>query len=172
MTRLFSFTPLLVLTLCALMRGCSYPDDYVEFRKLPPDQQTAQFKQLPIDRQIDYYFYDQSHEPPYMGFGKLIASQGESVLPDLLRRLKAEPAEHRQNDLIWVIETMHTEFQPLDKNNEVIETVEKVVNQMKDPAWQASSRKSLEVIRSRPGTPAPPPRIFRDPNSSPTPPGG
>jgi len=153
--------------LCALLRGCSYPDDYVEFRKLPPDQQTAQFKQLPIDKQIDYYFYDQAHEPPRMGYGELIASQGESVLPDLLRRLKAEPAEYRQYDLLLVIETMHRKFLPLDKNKEVIETVEKTVNEMKDPAWQSSSRRSLEIIRNSPDTPVPRPRVFPDPKSSP-----
>lgn len=154
----------LLLILCVFGISCNYPDDYVQFRALPQDQQRAQFKQLPPDKQIDYYLYDRSHEPPRMGFEEDIASQGRTILPVLLRRLKAEPEDYRRHHLIWAIEVMHRKYVPLNEDTEVTGTVEDVVGQMKDRDWQNSSRKSLQVILAKPGTPGPQPRVFPNPN--------
>ena len=59
--------PLLILTVCTVMKGCGYPDDYLQFKQLPKDQQKLEFKQLTIDKQIDYHLYDQVGEPPPHG---------------------------------------------------------------------------------------------------------
>jgi hypothetical protein len=159
-----SMMPLIFLALCVVIGGCNYPKDYLKFSKLPPDQQKSQFKGLPLDKQIDYYLYDQAHEPPRMGFDDDIASQGRAALPVLLKRLKAEPEDYRRYDLIRVIEIMHSEYVALNEDKQTIDTVEEVIGRMKDPAWRDSSRKVLQVIHAKPGTPAPRPRVFPGPN--------
>lgn len=151
--------PLLLLIGCGVITGCNYPDDYVQFRKLPEDRQKAEFKQLPIEKQIDYYLYSMSREPADMRFDEAIASQGRVILPVLLRRLEVEP-EYRQTDLLRVIEVMHRKFVPLNEDQEVIDTLGEVVGRMKDPNWQRISEKSLQVIRQKPGTPGARPRTF------------
>lgn len=146
----------LLAALCVSSSGCNYrPDDYVQFRKLPVETQNAEFKRLPVDKQIDYYLYNRSHDLPAMPFDEAIASQGEAILPDLLRRLKAEPADHRRTDLISLFRTMHRNYLPLNENKEVITTLEQVIGQMKDPDWKEMSQKSLATIKADPDTPVP-----------------
>ena len=157
--RILVFWPVsLLLAICVSTSGCNpRPEDYVEFRKLPVETQNAEFKRLPKDKQIDYYLYNRSHDLPAMPFDEAIASQGEVILPDLLRRLKAEPADYRRCDLISLFLTMHRQSLPLNENKEVIDTLEQVVAQMKDPDWKNMSRKSLDLIKADPDTPIPRP---------------
>lgn len=155
---LFPVLTSLLLAFCVSISGCNHhPDDYVQFRKLPVDTQNAEFKRLPRDKQIDYYLYNRTHDLPAMPFDDAIASQGEAILPDLLRRLKAEPADYRQCDLISLFVKMHRNYLPLNENKEVIDTLEQVVVRMKDRDWKDMSRKSLDLIEASPDKPIPRP---------------
>lgn len=149
-----------LIALFCFGKACYRPDDYVQFRNLPEDQQKLRFKQLPLDKQIDYYLLDQNHEPPRMDFDEDIAIQGKTVLAGLLQRLTNEPAEYRQRDLIWVIEVMHRKYEPLNTDQDVIQTVERVISNMKNSGWQQASRKSLDVIRMPRNTSVPRPSAF------------
>lgn len=154
---LFLLTSLL-LAFCVSTASCNRrPDDYVQFRKLPLETQNAEFKRLPIDKQIDYYLYNRGRDLPTMTFDDAIASQGEAVLPDLLRRLKAEPAEYRQCDLMSLFVKMHRNYVPLNEKRQVINTLELVVARMKDRDWKDMSQKSLELVKASPDTPIPRP---------------
>jgi hypothetical protein len=161
---LHSFVTPLVLAVCVI-RGCGPPDDFTRFRNLPPEQQKAEFKALPIDKQIDYYILDQAHEPPRMDLGEDITRQGKSVLPDLLRRLRAEEEDYRRRDIISLIALMHKKYEPLNENREVIDTVENAVEQMQDPVWRRMSQRSLEIIENHPDAPVRRPTPFPDPRT-------
>ena len=138
-----------VVLLAVLIGSCEpRPDDYVQFKKLPEEQQRARFKELSVDKQIDYYLYDQNREPADMILADELARQGKTILPQLLHRLSAETEDYRRRDLIWILELMHRKFEPLNENREVIVTVEQVISRMKEPEWQRMSQKSLDLIRA------------------------
>jgi hypothetical protein len=150
--------PSMLLSIAILaFAGCSaiigdIPDDYLRFRRLPAEQQLAEFHRLSADRQIDYYVYDMSYYWPEDRFRVELARQGRDILPLLLRKLEAEPKEFRQMYLIEVIELMHTKFVPLNEDKELGTTLENVVNKMQNPHWKFRSRELLRSIRAKPGT--------------------
>ena len=140
----------LSLVACAFSAGCNnHPADYVRLLKLPREQQPCEFRKLPIDKQIEFYLYSSSGEPPRPKFDVALASQGRTVVPQLLQRLRNEPAEYRQLDLILLFELMNSRYVDLKNDKEVIGTIQEVVAKMKDPDWKRMAEKSLAAINER-----------------------
>jgi hypothetical protein len=146
----FKLWIIMQVCLSASLGGCflqSRPADYLKFKELPVTQQHCEFKKLPIDKQIDYYLFDRSREPPDFSFAYDIASQGAKVIPPVLKRLRDEPAEYRQVDLILLLEFITTQYVDLENDKEVIITIEEIVGKMKDPDWKRMAEKSLAAVK-------------------------
>lgn len=153
---------LLSLLSCGFSGGCNnYPPDYVRLLELPRHQQPCEFRKLPVDKQIEFYLYSSSGEPPRPEFDDPLASQGRAVVPQILQRLRNEPRERRQLDLILLFEQMNRGYVDLKNDKEVIDTIEEVVAKMKDADWKRMAQKSLTAIKERgqmfPPTNKPPP---------------
>jgi hypothetical protein len=138
---------LLHICLCGLLSACHYPSEYIEFRRLPPERQHAEFRRFPIDKQIDFYLYSMNREPPDTSFADDIARRGKEVIPFLLARLQNERAEYRQYDIIFIFEVMHRNHNSLGDEEEAIRTIEEVVARMRDSYWRRMAQRSLDVIK-------------------------
>lgn len=141
-SKVFGFS--LQACMCALLAGCflqSAPDEYIRLVEMPKEKRYCAFKELPIDKQLDFYLYSMRGEPPRPNFENAFATQGPRVIPPLLNRLRNEPAEHRQVDSILLLELITTQYVDLKDNREVISTVEEVIAKMQDPDWKRNGRK-------------------------------
>ena len=146
----FKFRIIMQVCLSASLGGCfpqSRPANYLKFKELPVAKQHCEFKKLSIDKQIDYYLFDRSREPPDFSFAYDIASQGAKVIPPVLKRLRDEPAEYRQVDLIRLLEFITTQYVDLKNDREVSNTIEEIVAKMNDPDWKRMAEKSLAAIK-------------------------
>ena len=138
--------------LFGLFPGCllqSPPADYLRFKELPVEKQHCEFKKLSIDKQIDYYLLDRNREPPDLSFADDIAGQGRVVIPALLKRLREEKAEYRQQALILIFEDMNR-YADLRAEREVIDTLKETIAKMEDRDWAKSAQKSLNAIERGP----------------------
>lgn len=139
--------PALVICLGMLASRCQQPPEYTKLLELPEDQRHAEFKKMPIEKQIDIYLLSMTREPPDLGFEDALASQGRTVIPPLLERLRKEPEEYRQSDLIYVFEVMNRKYLSLKEEKDVITSIENVVARMNHPTWKGRSKKALDIIR-------------------------
>lgn len=95
-----------VVTFLLQVGGCSYSQDYIDFSKLPRNQQTQELLKLPIDKQIDYHLNAMTREPPDRRLGENIASQGDKIIPDVLRRLKSEKDDYQKANVIEIFDEL------------------------------------------------------------------
>jgi hypothetical protein len=142
---------LLLLSLLSFgfLTKCGAPPEYAQLLKLPREQQLCEFKKLPVDKQIEFYLYSRTGEPPRPDFDYALASEGAKVIPTLLQRLRSEPAEYRQVDMILLFELMNREYIDLKNDKVVIGGIEEVVAKMKDSSWKGMAQKSLTAIKER-----------------------
>ncbi len=150
----FSFFGLwLQVCLAASLGGCFFqapPDDYLKFKELPIEKQHCEFKKLSIDKQIDYYLFDRDREPPDLRFADDIARQGTTVIPALLKRLREEHAEYRQEAIVKILEAMSRKYVDLRTNQEVIDAIKEAIAKMEDRDWQRITQNSLNAIERGP----------------------
>ena len=145
-------SPLSLVLACVLifcLQGCYFPREYLEFNKLEKEEQHARFKAFPMNKQIDFYFYSMSTEPPDLGFADDIASARERAIPVLLERLDKEP-DYRQEHLIYVFKVMHETYFDLRARPDVISKIAAVVDGMSEATWKQMSQQSLSDIRKAP----------------------
>src|SRR2546421_11380051 len=98
----------LVLTV-TLLAGCGprMPAEYKWFFDLSPQQQHAEMKKFPIDKQVDYYLVGMSYvHPPKMGLATDIAQQGKTALPYLMKRLKEEREDYERANIMLILKEM------------------------------------------------------------------
>lgn len=145
----FTLGVVIQVLLFVTLGGCfaqSPPDDYLKFKELSIREQHCGFKKLSIDKQIDYYLLDRNREPPDLSFSLDIASQGRAVIPALLKRLREENAEYRQEAIMNIFEDMDRYYVDLKSDKEVISALKEIVAKMKDQNWARMSQESLNAI--------------------------
>ena len=164
-SKAFKFWLIAPVFLLGSLGSCFFqspPADYVKFKELPVAKQHCEFKKLSIDKQIDYYLLDRNREPPDLSFADDIASQGRAVIPALLKRLREEKAEYRQEAIVNIFEDMNRHYLDLRDDKEVIDALKDAIARMEDPDWARMARKSLNAIEVGPAgglkpTESPPP---------------
>jgi len=149
--------------LSASLGACFFqspPADYLKFKELPVAKQHCEFKKLSIDKQLDYYLLDRNREPPDLSFADDIASQGREVIPALLKRLREEKAEYRQEAIVHIFEDMNRRYLDLRDDREVIDALKETIAKMEDRDWARIAQKSLNAIEQsgelKPTEPPPP----------------
>lgn len=136
-----------------MLAGCllqSPPADYLKFKELPIRQQHCEFKKLSIEKQIDYCLLDRNREPPDLSFADDIASQGRAVIPALLKRLRDEKAEYRQEAIVNIFEDMNRHYVDLRSDKEVLGAIKEAIEKMEDRDWARITQKSLNAIEQGP----------------------
>lgn len=131
-----------------LLIGCEFPPDYTELMKLPDIQRHERFRQLPIDKQIDFYLLRVAYShPPDTSFASDIAHQGERAISHLLARLEMESDDHRKVFIIWALEQIHTDTVDLRNKPEVIKALEMAVDKMGQSDWKSMAQRSMKHIK-------------------------
>src|SRR6266849_6787002 len=133
--------PILSFTGC----GPRMPFEYRWFFDLSPQQQHAEMKKFPIEKQIEYYLIGMSYvEPPEMGLADDIAREGKAALPVLMQKLREDKDEKNQVDIMLVLETMHARFYRLNHETEVVNLLRQTTDGMKD-AWH--KQRGEEILK-------------------------
>lgn len=145
------FSGLLIVALLAvfLLLACArnnYPPEFVEFRKLPDEQQHARFWTFPVDRQIEYHLLSMRSEPPDMRFVEDIAGRGEDAVTPLLKHLKAATDDRPRLDLSQVFVAIHVRHLNLSRNVEVLNVMKETLSKIKDPEWRRQFQGDLTTI--------------------------
>lgn len=99
---LFKITVLSIFLTLIYLSGCRYPSDFQKLSELPRDRQAETLKHLPIDRQTDFELEAQRAEPADTSIAQTIASEGDGIIPDVLRRFKNEAKDYKKVDLLQI----------------------------------------------------------------------
>ena len=143
----FGITGIVVFILCLMLTpACNrIPSEYREFLNLSIENQHAELRKFPIDKQIDYYLAATTYvHPPAMELGDVIASRGKEALPFLVKSLREEKKEHRQISLMHVFEEMNRRYYNLKDEQEALDLLKEVTAKMED--HKARAERILAVI--------------------------
>ena len=142
MIRLWSF--IFVVSLFGLVGCVSFPQDYVEFRKLPKDVRKEKFRGLPLEKQVDCYGYCWTASNCEQFYSDIIAGQGKTALPYLLARMK-QSDDSEKFEISVILEKMHNEYVKID-DDETIMTLKIILNDMEDPVWKEMTKNNLAPV--------------------------
>src|SRR5436305_15070311 len=93
----FRAVSVVALLLCVCVwAGCSLPEECRAFNELPTEQQHAEFRAYPIERQLDVYLCMMKTEPPSSEFADDIADHGPNAIRFVVDRMKASKNESEQ----------------------------------------------------------------------------
>jgi hypothetical protein len=119
---------LLLITVPTVQNCDQTPTEYRDFLRMSPAEREEKMRGLPIDKQIDYYLAGTSYaHPPLTELGDVIAEQGETAVPFLVKRLRNETSESRQVDLIYVLRQINERGFSLRDNKEVVDLLKTTV---------------------------------------------
>jgi hypothetical protein len=145
-----------VLGLVMAISNCSASREFMEFYKLPNDQQEEQFRKFPIQKQIDFHIQAMSLEPPEMKFAQLIANRGESVISPVLARLKTDRHDRRLLDYMLIFKDFCRERSCIRDYPKLIDELQTETPKIEDPFWREKAESDLEIIK---GAPVPFPKV-------------
>jgi hypothetical protein len=130
--------------------GCDRtPPEFREFLSLPVDYQAERLRQMPIDKQLDYYLAATSYvHPPELGLGDMIAEEGAKALQYLVQKLREEKQEHRQIMLMYVFEHMNRFDHNLRDEREALDALRDTTSNMKDHKAEAQ-RVLADILENR-----------------------
>lgn len=129
--------------------GNRMPQDCEQFRGffgLPSSDRHAQLKALPLEKQFEIYRCGMFREPPHTEFADDIADGGEKNIPFLLERLRSEPSEVSQHDIIYIFDVMAYRGGSLRGRNDVITEIKQRVSSMKGERVKYRSEQMLKNI--------------------------
>lgn len=161
----------LLVALCVLVAilklgwgwGCHAPPEYQRIYFLPYEQGNDEFKNLPLDKQVDMCGYaTYCLEPPSGQYACLLASEGDAAVPHLLAKLEAGHTMFPKVLYLDVFLTMHRQYYNLRSQPGLLERLKRDIAAMssKNERWDAEE--VLREIEADPGVgaqrmPSPPP---------------
>ena len=131
--------------------GSETPPEYKKLFYLPQEQQEERFKQFPLEKQVDIYIYAMYVEPPLTRYAGYLGGNGERVLPVLLARLEAEDSDTTKAHLIYAFEEIHQRYYSLRTQKQTVDSISRVVTNMKDQYRKKQSEEYLKAIKESPG---------------------
>ena len=131
--------------------GSNTPTEYKKLFYLPEQQQEETFKQFPLDKQVDAYVYAMYVEPPLTRYARYLAGNGENALPVLLRRLESEQSDTTKAHLIYAFKEIHERHYSLRTERATVDSISRVISNMKDEYRKTQSEQYLKVIQESPG---------------------
>ncbi|HEU4934020.1 MAG TPA: hypothetical protein VFT48_18170 [Pyrinomonadaceae bacterium] len=151
-----SLRTVLTLILAVLASGWSRcgsdtPPDYKKLFYLPQEQQEERFKQFPLEKQVDIYIYAMYVEPPLTRYAGYLGGSGKKVIPVLLARLEAEESDTAKAHLIYAFHEIHQRYYSLRTQKETVDSISRVVTNMKDDYRKKQSEEYLKAIKESPG---------------------
>jgi hypothetical protein len=144
-----------VLLALAGALGCKFemPPACKDFyESLTDEQQEDQFPTYPLEKQLEVYHCGMQYRPPIRIWAWEISKRGEQIIPDLVQRLKAEPDQARQADLIYIFLALSQQGY-LYNRDDVVEVVREKVSHMGRSRGRAQD--SLDEIEKNYKNPAP-----------------
>jgi hypothetical protein len=150
-----SLRPALTLALALLasgLAGCGSdtPPEYKKLFYLPQEQQEETFKQFPLDKQVDYIYamYVEPHLTRYAGY---LGGSGKKVLPVLLARLESERSDTAKAHLVYAFWEIHERHYSLRTEKDTVDSIDRVISNMKDEYRKKRSEEYLKEIKEHPG---------------------
>lgn len=131
--------------------GSNTPPEYKKLFYLPQEKQEQRFKQFPLDKQVDIYSYAMYVEPPLTRYAGYLGGNGKKVLPVLLARLEAEESDTAKAHLIYAFQEIHERHHSLRTEKETVDSISRVISNMKDEYRKKQCEEYLKVIKERPG---------------------
>ena len=133
------------------MCGSNTPSEYKKLFYLTQEQQEERFKEFPLEKQIDIYIYAMYVEPPLTRYAGYLGGNGKKVLPVLLARLEAEKSDTAKAHLIYAFQEIHERHYSLRTEKTTVDSISRVVSNMKDEYRKKQSEEYLRVIKESPG---------------------
>jgi hypothetical protein len=90
-------------------------------------------------------------EPPDTIYADYLASNGKVAIAYMLRRLQEDKREYAKADLIRAFREMHRSYYNLHNEPEVIESLKRTSEIIKDTYWRKQSENYIEDIIREPG---------------------
>lgn len=131
--------------------GSATPPEYKKLFSLPQEQQEERFKQFPLNTQVDIYSYAMYVEPPLTRYAGYLGANGKKVLPVLLARLEAEESDTAKAHLIYAFQEIHEHHFSLMTEKETVDSISRVISNMKDEYRKKRSEEYLKVIKESRG---------------------
>lgn len=131
--------------------GSNTPPEYKKLFYLPQEQQEERFKQFPLDKQVDIYTYAMYVEPPLTRYARYLGGSGKKVLPVLVARLEAEESDTAKAHLIYAFQEIHERHYSLRTEKETVDSINRVIRNMKDDYRKRQCEEYLKVIKESPG---------------------
>lgn len=131
--------------------GSNTPPEYKKLFFLPQEQQEERFKQFPLDKQVDIYTYAMYVEPPLTRYAGYLGGSGKKVLPVLLARLEAEQSDTAKAHLIYAFREIHEHHYSLKAEKETVDSISRVISNMKDEYRKKQCEEYLKMIKESPG---------------------
>lgn len=125
---------------------CGPPPECRPFLALARDEQVAQFRGYPAEKQLDAYLCTMRQEPPDLSFADLIADRGPDVIPPVVQRLKSTDSEGDKGNLIYLLEVM-SERGYLRDRTDVVAEISQSIDTMKSPGAREEGLERLKKIQ-------------------------
>jgi hypothetical protein len=131
--------------------GSNTPPEYKKLFYLPQAEQEERFKQYPLEKQVDIYLYAMYVEPPLTRYAGYLGGNGKKILSVLLARLEAEHSDTAKAHLIYAFKEIHERHYSLSTETNTVDSISRVVSNMKDEYRKKQSEEYLKVIKASPG---------------------
>ena len=100
---------------------------------------------------MDIYIYAMYVEPPLTRYAGYLGGSGKNLLPVLLARLEAEESDTAKAHLIYAFQEIHERHYSLRTEKNTVDSITRVVSNMKDEYRKKQSEEYRKVIKESPG---------------------
>lgn len=120
---------------------------YDEFFALgPTDQRNSDFRNYPIETQLEIYICGWYCEPAPRYYADYIADRGEEVISSVVDRLQRERREFSQQALVYILVRIANKGY-LRGRLDVLDAITPIVSSMKNQLTRQSSQQYLDEIK-------------------------
>ncbi|MGH9822625.1 MAG: hypothetical protein ACREDR_05170 [Blastocatellia bacterium] len=106
---------------------------------------------MPIEKQIDVYRYAMRRMPPDESYADIVASNGKSAIPILLKELHDEQGDYEKRNLFVVFLEMHRRYFDLNGEPGLLDKLEFEQQRISDRFWRNETKRFLDEIHGTPG---------------------
>jgi hypothetical protein len=141
-----------------LMMSCLFqkahpPVGYESFSRLPAEQKTREFAELPISKQVDFFVYEYRYVHPFnMSFAFTIAERSDDPARYLLERIQREKDEKDQVAILYIFKVMFQYYDPQNRTETVL-ALKQVTTKMKGLQTRESANELLSDIETHSARP-------------------
>lgn len=134
------------LFLALLTAAC--PGDTHEFFDQPTREQDSSFLEYSPFEQVEIYVQGVTRvHPSVLELAYPLASNGRSVIPELLGELQRTHSDLVRMELLRVLALMSCDYEDLSGSEDVIATTAEVLTRMTGTPWRAEAREYFQAMK-------------------------